>query len=85
MKIITTNDGMIGVAVNNTAVPTWHTSRTEALQAMIKHYKEDADHYELADALTKALRMMLSKGHNTAHFGVFGSLMYTTKEADNED
>ena len=85
MKLIKTNDGLIGMKTKDKIV--WADSR-EHLDRIVFHHYAYNHGYTLADAeeeVSFALDAMAQSNHTLAEFGVLGSFIYSTTEQDPDE
>ena len=80
MKIILTNDGLIGLTLDGKVI--WCSNQTEALAIMWSVFgpRQQYSKEEIAKDLGYAIDHCASTGDNEIHFGVLGSFMFTTRE-----
>lgn len=80
MRVIYTNDGIIGLDFNKKANVIW-CSQPEALEIMWsqfgKHNQFTKDH--IAKDLAYGIDYCAKTGDDVMHFGCLGSFMFTTK------
>lgn len=92
MKLIYTNDGMIGLKYQPDSDVTWCSNKEEAISLAAGHYaKQFKNAFNLAEIKDEmrreigyAIEDMSRKGHTIAEFGVFGSFMFSTTEPEYE-
>lgn len=85
MKLIYTNDGLIGLNINGKII--WAANIQEAVGIAFGHYSKLQDpptKAELEHDITYAINHMRNTGDSIAEFGVFGTFMYTTTEPEYE-
>ena len=84
MKIILTNDGMIGLNFDSKVV--WCNNQAEALNIMWSVFgpRQCFSKEEIAKDLAYGIDHCAKTQDNIIEFGVLGSFMYTTKEEENE-
>ncbi len=85
MKIILTNDGMIGLLMDGKIV--WCNNQSEALAIMWSVFgpRQTFTKDEIARDLAYAIDHCAKTHDNIIEFGVLGSFMYTTKEEENAE
>ena len=89
MRIIYTNDGMIGLDFDKQCDVIWCHTQAEAVNLLFANYAKlgpDAapTKAELAKDLAYGIDHCAKTQDTIIEFGTFGSFMYTTKEQDNE-
>lgn len=83
MKLIKTNDGMIGLQINGRVI--WCNTIQEATRIAFAHFQRmEVTQEEMDKDITYALDYMAKTGDTIAEFGVFGTFMYSSKESSNE-
>lgn len=84
MKIILTNDGMIGLNIDGKVI--WCSNQVEAVNIMWSVFgpRQSFSKEEIAKDLAYGIDHCAKTKDNIIEFGVLGSFMYTTKEEDNE-
>lgn len=82
MKIILTNDGMIGLNIDGKVI--WCSNQQEALAIMWSVFgpRQQFTKDEIAKDLAYGIDHCAKTHDNIIEFGVLGSFMYTTKEED---
>ena len=85
MKIILTNDGMIGLNIDGKVI--WCNNQAEALNIMWSVFgpRQQFTKEEVAKDLAYGIDYCAKTGDNEIYFGVLGSFMYTTKEEENAE
>lgn len=86
MKIILTNDGLIGLDFDPKCDVIWCHNQEEALALMWSHFgpRQQFTKQEIASDLAYAIDHCAKVGHTLIEFGVLGSFLYTSKEDSNE-
>lgn len=86
MKLIKTDDGLIGLDFDKNCDVIWCDSVEQAIPIMKGNYNHLGDQgptvEELEQDVRYALDHMAKNNHSIAEFGVFGSFMYTAEEED---
>ena len=88
MKLIYTHDGKIGLDLIGKPRIIWCSSVQEATTLTEAHYisrigKDAAPtQKELAKDIAYAIDYMAKSGNDTAHFGIFGSFMWSFKSKE---
>jgi len=86
MKLIKTNDGLIGWMLNGKMI--WCATQQELISIGWHHVaprKDEAEYPEFVKDVAYAIDTMTAQNDDEAHFGVFGTFMYTTKSPDMEE
>lgn len=85
MKLLRTNDGMIGIVTKETPVK-WFVDIQPATHYMWMHYHRLGNHKpeweEMKSEVGMAIRHMIKENHTKAEFGVFGGFIFSTKEEE---
>ncbi len=82
MKLVRTDDGMVGVMFRNAVKIVWVDNYDHLLRVTQAHFRKmDMTHTLMHGELSVALDTMAQLGHNIAQFGIFGTFMYTEPEA----
>jgi hypothetical protein len=86
MRIILTNDGLIGLDFDPKCDVIWCSNQAEALDLMWGHFgpRQQFTKEEIAKDLAYGIDHCAKTGDTIIEFGVLGSFMYTTKEEENE-
>ena len=89
MRVIYTNDGLIGLDFDKACDVIWCNNQVEAVNLLFSNYARlgpDAapTKEELAKDLAYGINHCAKSGDDIIEFGTFGSFMYTTKDQDNE-
>jgi hypothetical protein len=89
MRVIYTNDGLIGLDFDKHCDVIWCHNQEEAVNLMHANFSKlgpDAmpTKEELAKDLAYGINHCAKTQDTIIEFGVFGGFMYTTKEQDNE-
>lgn len=84
MKIILTNDGLIGLTIDGKTI--WCNDVIEAVNIMWSVFgpRQQFTKDEIGIELANAIDHCTKTGDNLIEFGVLGSFMYTHKEDCNE-
>ena len=82
MKIILTNDGLIGLNIDGKVI--WCSNQAEALNIMWSVFgpRQQYTKDEIAADLAYGIDHCAKTKDNVIEFGVLGSFMFTTKEAE---
>lgn len=87
MKLIYTNDGLIGLDFDKDSDVIWCNNVEEATNLMYTNYQhmhEPPTKQELEKDIRYAIDHCAKTGDTVAEFGIFGSFMYTTTEPEYE-
>ena len=87
MRLIYTNDGLIGLDFDKSSSVIWCESVEQAVSLMHSNYHKLPDppsKEAIRKDIAYAIDYMARTGDTIAEFGALGSFMYTTKEEDNE-
>lgn len=87
MKLIVTNDGMMGWVVNGKMI--WCSDRSEldsiGWSNVARMYGiNQMQRHEFIKEVDYAIDHMAKSNHSVAHFGVMGTFIYSEKEIDND-
>lgn len=85
MRILLTNDGLIGLTIDGKVI--WCHNQAEALNVMWAVFgkRQQFTKDEIAKDLAYGIDHCAKTGDNIIEFGVLGSFMYTTKEEDQDE
>lgn len=86
MKLIKTNDGLIGWMLNDKMI--WCSTQQELISigwAHVAPRKDQGEYPEFCKDVQYAIDHMTQQNHDEAHFGVFGTFMYTTSQEEKEE
>lgn len=85
MKVIITNDGLIGLDVDKDCDVIWCNNQAEALNIMWSVFgpRQQFTKEEVAKDLAYGIDYCHKTGDDVIEFGCLGSFMYTTKSEEN--
>ena len=85
MKILVTNDGLIGIEVDGKMI--WCSNQAEAIAIMWSVFgpRQQYTKDEITKDLACGIDHCAKTGDNEIHFGVLGSFMFTTKEKTQDE
>jgi hypothetical protein len=85
MKIIVTNDGLIGLDIDKQSDVIWCHNQDEALAIMWSVFgpRQQFTKEEVAKDLAYGIDHCRKTGDDVIEFGCLGSFMYTTKSEEN--
>ncbi len=87
MKLIHTNDGMMGWVIDGKMI--WCSDRAELnrigwSKAARMYELNSMKRHEFIKEVDYAIDTMAKSNHSVAHFGIMGTFMYSEKEMDND-
>lgn len=90
IQVIKTNDGLMGIKYEQTSRVLWCDDVEMMVLSLFAHLSKKLGHQaptkrELEREICMSFDLMAKNGDDVAHFGIFGSLLFTDRSGEDND